>query len=137
MNRRDLQKLTRVRLSEAKALLDKKLYSGAYYLCGYSLECGLKACIAKQTRRHDFPDKKLATDSFTHDLNSLVRVAGLESALNAELARDAIFPISWAIVKAWTPQSRYSLQNATKARNLFKAVDDKTHGVLKWLEPHC
>jgi hypothetical protein len=78
MNRRDLQKLTRVRLIEAKALLDKRLYSGAYYLAGYAVECGLKAGVAKRTRRHDFPDKKLAMDSFTDNLNSLVGSVGFQ-----------------------------------------------------------
>ncbi len=31
---------------------------GAYYPAGYSVECGLKACIAKGVQRYDFPDKR-------------------------------------------------------------------------------
>jgi len=38
MNRKDLQDLALIRLKEAKALLDKGLYDGAYYLCGYAVE---------------------------------------------------------------------------------------------------
>ena len=91
MNRRDLQRLAGVRISEAKALLDRRLYSGAYYLAGYAVECGLKACVAKRTRRYDFPDRKLASDSFTHNLNALVGVAGLQTLLSAEMARDPAF----------------------------------------------
>src|SRR5919106_3680906 len=40
--------------------------SGAYYLAGYAVECGLKACIAKQVRRHEFPDRTTVNQSHTH-----------------------------------------------------------------------
>jgi len=49
VNRRDLQALSRIRLTEAKALLRLGHYDGAYYLAGYAAECALKACIAKLT----------------------------------------------------------------------------------------
>jgi hypothetical protein len=34
-----------------------------YYLAGYPVEFALKACIAKSTERHDFPDKRRANQS--------------------------------------------------------------------------
>jgi HEPN domain-containing protein len=46
-----------VRLKEANVLLRLGLSDGAYYLAGYAVECALKACIAKGTRRYEFPDK--------------------------------------------------------------------------------
>ena len=52
MYKRDLQRISDIRLSEAKVLLDNEYYSGAYYQLGYSVECALKACIAKQVQRH-------------------------------------------------------------------------------------
>jgi HEPN domain-containing protein len=58
VNRKDLQFLARARLTEARALLDAGHPDGAYYLAGYAVECALKACIAKATQRHEFPDKK-------------------------------------------------------------------------------
>lgn len=58
MNRYDLQKLAVLRVKEGKVLLDNKCYEGAYYLLGYAIECALKACIAKQTKKFDFPEKK-------------------------------------------------------------------------------
>ena len=58
MDRKDLQTLSRVRLKEATSLLNLGFYDGAYYLAGYAVECALKACIAKGTRRYEFPDKK-------------------------------------------------------------------------------
>lgn len=68
MNREDLQLISRQRRREAAALLRAKLFPGAYDLAGYSVDCALKACIAKQTNRHDFPNKKLAAEAWTHDL---------------------------------------------------------------------
>ena len=44
-------------LKRQKALLDGGYPAGAYYLMGYAVECALKACIAKQTKRYDFPPK--------------------------------------------------------------------------------
>lgn len=50
MDRRRFQELSRIRLDEAKALLESELSDGAFYLAGYAVECALKACIAKNTR---------------------------------------------------------------------------------------
>jgi HEPN domain-containing protein len=47
VNRNGLQDLSKVRLKEATALLNLRMYDGAYYLAGYAVECALKACIAK------------------------------------------------------------------------------------------
>jgi HEPN domain-containing protein len=78
MNRLDFQKLAELRLLEAEVLLDAGKYEGAYYLCGYAVECALKACIAKLTKEHDFPDKATVNDSYTHDLGKLLGVSGLK-----------------------------------------------------------
>jgi len=50
-------------------------------LAGYALECTLKADIAKQVKQFDFPDKKLANDSYTHKLTDLVITTGLKQKL--------------------------------------------------------
>jgi hypothetical protein len=57
MKRKDFQELAAVRLKEARVLLRAGCYEGAYYLAGYAVECALKACISKQTERHEFPDR--------------------------------------------------------------------------------
>ena len=77
MNRSDFQTISKRRKQEAKVLLDAGQYVGAYYLTGYTIECAHKACIAKQVRRYDFPHKSLANAAFSHDLEELIRVAGL------------------------------------------------------------
>jgi HEPN domain-containing protein len=68
MNRIDFQKVAETRLQESKALLAAGFPEGAYYLAGYAVECALKACIAKRTREHDFPEKE-SKDFYIHDLD--------------------------------------------------------------------
>jgi hypothetical protein len=82
MDRRDFQELARLRVREATALMKLRLPDGAYYLAGYALECALKACIAKRTRRHEFPDKKRVEASYSHNLAQLVNEAGLRSVFS-------------------------------------------------------
>jgi HEPN domain-containing protein len=99
VDRKDLQALSRVRLREAKALLDAGLCDGAYYLAGYAVECALKACIAKATKRHEFPDKARVLGSYTHDLPELLRRADLERARIERERLDSEFGRNWSIVK--------------------------------------
>ena len=111
VDRNDLRALSRVRLSEAKALLRAGLPDGAYYLAGYAVECALKACIAKDTQRYEFPEKKRVEASYTHDLRELVRVAGLRNELRASLQADALFQGYWISLsygrnRAATPGTR-------------------------------
>ena len=136
MNRGDFKALAVIRLSEAKSLLTNKHYSGAYYLAGYVVECALKACISKETRRHDFPDKQRALDSWQHSLTKLVATAGLQTALDLEIGADNRFEANWNVVKDWSEQSRYDQTDQRKAEALIQAVSDKSHGVLRWLKQH-
>lgn len=136
MNRKDLQALAQTRLREAKVLLANGEYSGAYYLAGYVVECALKACIAKRTKRHDFPDWKLARESWIHDLQQLIGPAGLKSSLAAELKADQVFSRNWANVIRWKAEIRYELTAEREAVDLIKAISDRRHGVLRWLKRH-
>lgn len=136
MNRNDLKLLALTRLREAKVLLANDEYSGAYYLAGYVVECALKACIAKRTKRHDFPDKKTVNESWTHGLAKLVGPAGLEILLAAEIKADPAFSRNWANVIRWAEDSRYQPNGEREAIDLIKAIADRRHGVLRWLKQH-
>lgn len=134
MNRTDLQNLTRLRVREANVLLSNKRYEGAFYLLGYALECALKACVAKQFVRHDFPDKKFVNDIYTHDLNKLLNLSGLTTEHKKECARNPNFEISWSIVRDWTEQSRYNTNvSRQQAQEFHAAVTSRKNGVLTWL----
>ncbi len=134
MNKSDLEKLTETRLEEAYFLLDEKLFSGAYYLAGYVVECALKACIAKQVKENDFPNKELANASYTHNLAALLGTAGLKKKLEKQ---NENIKLNWAVVKDWKETSRYEVSiEETQVQDLFKAIDDTKSGILTWIKKY-
>jgi HEPN domain-containing protein len=135
MNRDDLQRLPAIRIREAQILLDAGSYPGAFYLAGYAVECALKACIAKQTNRFDFPDRELVNSSYTHKLDKLLKVAGLEAALERDQRARGTLENYWDYVKTWDETSRYDASIAERAaRDLVLAISDPADGVLEWLK---
>ena len=135
MNRNDFRKLAVIRLQDARILLRHGRFEGRFYLSGYAVECGLKACIARLTKRYDFPDVSLK-DAYTHDLNKLLKIARLEEARNREFELDREFEINWLVVKEWKAESRYPNPDRQQTESLFDAVADRRHGVLRWLRQH-
>ena len=106
MNRNDLQKLSKLRRSDAKILLDAGHAEASYYLMGYAIECALKAVIAKGTQKHDFPDKRAVLDTHTHNLEDLARLSDLKKPLQS-LPTTHPARIHWAVVKNWSEAGRY------------------------------
>ena len=137
MNKSDLEKLVEIRLLEAETLLKSGSFQGAYYLAGYSLECALKACIAKQVNQYDFPNKQLANQSHTHNLTELLGIAGLKQKLSEKEKVDTEFSINWAVAKDWSESSRYECNiEETRANDLFNAVTEINSGILAWLKTY-
>lgn len=137
MNRHELQQISLIRAKESKVLLDNGCFCGAYYLLGYAVECALKACISKQIKKYDFPDKNLANKSYTHDLEQLLSTAGLKYFLIEESKINADFERNWAIVKDWTEQVRYeSSISDTKAKDFYLACTERKNGILSWLKKY-
>jgi len=137
MNKYELEVLSAIRIKEAEVLLKAECYHGAYYLAGYALECILKACIAKQIKQFDFPDKKLANDSYTHDLSKLLITAGLKQELMQQENKDINFKLNWSVANKWSEESRYehSIQRQD-ARDLYEAITETESGVLPWLKKY-
>jgi hypothetical protein len=137
VNKAELQRLARDRLRDAKALLAAKRWSGAYYLAGYAVECGLKACIiASLMKTDEFPEKRFSEQCWTHNLAQLVGLAGLKAALDAAMAADPDLDSCWRIVKVWNESSRYARTTRAKAFGLYRAITDPKHGVLRWIKSH-
>jgi HEPN domain-containing protein len=88
INRTDFHEIGGLRLLESRTLLAAGFQEGAYYLAGDAVECALKACIARRTREHNFPDKKLAEESRTHDLRKLLQLAQLSEELETAIETD-------------------------------------------------
>lgn len=135
VNRKDLQTLADLRVADAKVLVDAGCFSAAYYLLGYAVECALKACITKQIREHDFPDKQLVLDSYTHNLEQLLRTSGVKPQFDSRIKADKSFEVNWTTIKDWTEAARYENNiPEVKARDLLNAITDSTSGVLTWLK---
>jgi len=135
MTRSDFQQLAKLRLREAKLLLAANAPDGAYYLAGYAVECALKACIAKQTQRHDFPEKLRANRSHTHNMKELIGVAGLKDA-HGDAVRQYEFSTRWDVIVQWTEQSRYQSNSVEDAEALIEAIENRRYGILQWLKKH-
>lgn len=134
MTRQQLHDLTRTRLREASTLLRAGQYPGAYYIAGYAVECALKACIAKQTKRHDFPDKGVAAKAWVHDLKELARTAGVWPDLERDMKANKQLELNWSVVKDWNETSRYELgRTVFEARDFYSAITAREHGVLPWI----
>lgn len=134
MNRVELQRLAKERISDAKVFLAARHWSAAYYIAGYAVECALKACIAKLMKSEEFPDKKFADKCWTHNLAQLLDLAGLKDDLDAAMQADRDLSQNWDTVKEWTEESRYLRTMKAKAEKLYEAITDKKYGVLSWLK---
>jgi hypothetical protein len=134
MNRADLQRLSNIRIRESKVLFGAGEYSGAYYLAGYAVECGLKACFAKSVKRYDFPDKNRAGKIFIHRLAELARLANLDTDLATAMSANSKLGGSWLLVCNWTEDSRYFSWTKNEAEAIINAVAGKSDGVLPWIK---
>lgn len=131
--RTDLQAIAQAKLDDAMILLQNRRFSNAYYLAGYAVEIGLKACIAKQISAETIPDKSFINQVFNHNLKTLVGLAGLSAQLDDQQDKDSIFAANWALAAQWTPEARYEAIDPTTATQLVNAVADSNSGVLQWI----
>lgn len=135
MNRSEFQRISRIRKKEARILLSNKEYAGAYYLIGYSIECALKACIAKQIQKWDFPDKEITNKVFTHNLESLLKLAGLEQQLKKDMDTNPSLKTNWAVIKDWSESSRYKTNITQKdATSIYSSCNSRKDGILPWIK---
>jgi HEPN domain-containing protein len=121
-----------MRLKDARVLMKAGNVEGAYYLTGLAVECAIKACIARNTQRYDFPPNQNAIkDIYTHNLTTLIKAAKLQVALDAARQSSILFKNRWDVVKDWDVISRYAT-SGLNARDLYKAVTGR-NGVMQWL----
>lgn len=112
-------------------------FDGAYYLLGYVVEFALKACIAKQTREHDFPPKVEAVRAiYQHKPNDLLKATPLKGKHDDARAASTAFDANWKIVEVWSEESRYLKGRSEKeAQDFFSAIAGD-EGVLQWLKKY-
>ncbi len=130
-----LQRLALAKVEDAQLLYVNGRYSNAYYLYGYGIELGLKACVARQIIAETIPDRAILTRFLTHKIGDLVALAGLNSILN-ERCNDAEFGTRWAVVAEWSEEARYDIIDPVLAAAMHDAVENPTHGVMTWLKQY-
>lgn len=134
--RDELRALAALRLEEAEALFEARLYDGCVYLCGYVVELALKAVICNVLGVQDYPDKRSGRigEAFkTHDFDDLRLLAGLQN--ESALSVGPVF-VNWSTATEWKPDVRYRPVghfDRAKAESVLEAVRGQPHGVLTWL----
>jgi HEPN domain-containing protein len=130
--RKDFQRLAALRAKEAGVLAKSGYRQGAYYLGGLAVECALKACIAKKTKRYEFPaDVRYAQKVYTHELTELLKLAELSGQLEKDLKTRPQLATNWGIVKGWNVSSRHETSKLD-GRDMVDAVN-ASDGVLQWI----
>jgi len=139
VNRVQWQQVAERWLVDAKSLLDDHRWSAAYYLAGYAVECGLKACFLARlaaTPEVIFQTKKFSENCWTHSLLELVKLAGLEDARATANAANPLLAKNWVIAKDWSDKSRYQTTSHQNAKRLYAAITDNANGVMQWIKGH-
>jgi hypothetical protein len=139
VNRADWQQIAEEKLLAAAALVAASRWPAAYYIVGYAIECGLKSCIL--VRLGGSPElifeketRKYSTDCWTHDIEDLVDLAGLKPDIDAAIFADPALAMNWAIVTAWSEESRYQSKPEPEARALYNAITNPVSGVMQWIK---
>ena len=130
-----LQRPAIAKVEDARLLFENRRYSNSYYLYGYGIELGLKACISRQIVADTIPDRTLLTRFLTHKLSELIGLAGLSQRLE-ERRRDRNFDIRWAVVVEWSEEARYDMIDSALAIAMRDAVENADHGVMQWLKQY-
>src|SRR5215216_6479179 len=123
LKRADLQAIAQAKLDNARLLLQHKRFSDAYYLAGYAIEIGLKACIAAQISAETIPDKAFLTKILNHQFPVLIGLAGLATPLKEQQDRDPVFAANWALASEWSPDVRYETKDGMMAQLMITAVE--------------
>ena len=133
------RRMAESRVRDAAALLKARRYSAAYYLAGYAVECGLKACAVAYVKKNlevIFRDRKFSEKCWTHDFEELLRLADLTARWVAEIAANPALKRNWQVVKNWKETARYERKTRLEAERLYQAITDPAHGVLPWIRNH-
>ncbi|HVA48013.1 MAG TPA: hypothetical protein VNH11_16710 [Pirellulales bacterium] len=139
MTKQDWQDLAETRLIDAGILLQNQRWSAVYYLAGYAVECGLKACVVGFVENNPgiiYEERRFSDACWTHKLSELIGVARLDAACVADSVANPAFAQNWAVTIRWNEASRYVLVPEPKARELYDATSHPQDGVMKWIRDH-
>jgi HEPN domain-containing protein len=138
----ELEQLAQTRLDEAKALVEKGFYDGAFYLAGYVIELALKARICKVLDLSDYPDTgKLGTVYKTHSFDELLLLSGLKNQFEQDKLNNALLAAHWSLLTqpgiGWSESFRYKPVGSVSevaVHNIIAAIEDQPNGVFTWIK---
>ena len=139
--RAEWQQLAEDRILDAQALLTLPAprWSAVYYLAGYAVECGPKACVLVRLSREPdviYREKRFMQDCWTHDIEALVEAAGLKAARDADILTSPARQLNWQRGTDWNEKVRYEQKTQAEAERLFEAVTHPSDGVMQWIRRH-
>jgi hypothetical protein len=134
ITKRDLEVLAETRLGDSQRLFQATRYSAAYYLAGYAVELGIKACIAGVFQANTIPERSFVNAVYSHKLDELLGLAGIKQELQDDMRNDPILAARWGVASKWNETSRYAMWDQFAAASMIEAVGDGNHGVLQWLK---
>ena len=139
VNRLEWQQLAERWLEDAQNLLEKDRWSAAYYVAGYAVECGLKACVLARvggTPEVAIEDRDFSRNCWTHSARKLLRQANLEGRREAEGKANLDLGNNWGVVEAWSENARYQNHPRALAETLYAAIANNPNGVMQWIRAH-
>lgn len=135
---KEFKDLAEARLEEAKILGEEGYYDGACYLAGYVIESALKARICKVLDLDTYPTSgKLGKAFKTHELQDLVKLAGLKKELEEKQDKKEDFYTYWSLLTDWSVDARYEPVGSNEKQNaqeIIEALEDPEEGVFTWLK---
>lgn len=123
------QKVETCRAAAYALVEDKKATKEAWSAAGRAVEFALKAAIMRREGLNGWPEKKDRGELHTHDLGSLMALAGIDkTAIPAELRG------AWKTVLSWRREDDYRPGRMPRkvSRQMVESAfaDD---GVIQWL----
>jgi hypothetical protein len=135
LGNRELKRIAKSRVAEARVLFRERKYDGARYVLGYAIEAALKAIICKKLKWKKYPPDGLSVFKI-HKIDVLIALAGLEDELQ-EKKQDPKFAANWSIVTGWNENLRYEpigTASREQVEGMIKGITNRNAGVLTWLK---
>lgn len=143
----DILAIADSRLNEANILFANKMYDGAFYLAGYSVELTLKAKICERLGlpniyAEDFTDNIKGISEFrkmlkTHNLHLLLIISGLKSVFDANKANDKnLTNANSLLFNCWDEDVRYKPCGHKDGKDVEKLLIllSGDNGLLSWIQ---
>ena len=148
-NPAEIRKLAKQRLEEAAILSEKKMFDGAFYLAGYSVELTFKAKICERLGIPNLFDEtnsdansirgigEIRKTLKTHNLFTLLIFSGLKNSFDDEKTTNKdLAKVTSLLFNAWDENVRYKPCGHMLDTDVKKLIDllSSQKGILSWIE---